>query len=668
MPERPARREHTRLIVGFGFLTVFSMMLLVAWLSVATLQSVNEDMSALVRETTRKIDRAFRMRDAIRLRTADVRSLAQLTDPDERERALARLVEHTASYDRARQELGSFGANAREQAIVDQTRLVDDRVAAAYDRVNEKLFSIAPDPDGLRRDLGELQLQELVLLNHLNSLVELERTLAEEALAASQATFRDTRTVLIAILATAFALSSLVTALVVRGVARANRRIAHLAAHDDLTGLYNRRSFEEHLVRTLALARRGECGAFGVLYLDLDHFKAVNDTCGHHAGDELLIGLTGAMGERLRGGDVFARVGGDEFAIIAGGERFEDIRTLAEDLRSLVESYVFEYDEQVFRVSLSVGLVPLDERTEDIEGLLAEVDSACYVAKQSGRNHVHVATENDQEVVRYRSDIDGVRSIRQALAEERLSLFFQPVFDIEPQGVSMSHCEVLLRIRSENGEVYSPERFIPIAEKYNIMSEIDRWVFSSVVDWLAAHEPSYHVPRLLMNLSGLSFVDDSFRDFVVERLERGDIDPANIVFEITEAAAADNPERAHDFVERVRGLGCRFALDDFGSGFSTFAYLKRMSVDYLKIDGSLVESLAVDEIDREMVSSINEIGHTVGARTIAEFVEDDETLSILREMGVDYAQGYGLRLPSPLARLVDELDTRASPDAPRHVA
>jgi len=657
MPERPASKQHTRLIVGFGFLSVFSLMLLVVWLSVATLQSVNSDMASLVRDTTRKTARAFQMRDAIRLRTASVRSLQLVTDADERERVLERLVEQTARYDQARRELASFGAKPREQAILDQTRIVDDRVTAAYDRVGDLLFSMHPDPAALRGALGELRLQELVLLNHLGELVELERVLAEESLAASQRTYVDTRRLLLVIVGAAFTLSLAIALIVITRVARANRRIAHLATHDDLTGLHNRRSFEEHLARTVAVAQRGG-DAYGLLYLDLDRFKIVNDTCGHHAGDELLVALTRTITERLRRGDLFARVGGDEFAIIAHAETFEDIRVLAEDLRAKVEAYVFEYAGQVFKVSLSIGVVPIDQHTDDIESLLADVDSACYVAKQSGRNRVHVTAENDQEVIKYRSDIAGVRSIRQALAEDRLSLFFQPVFGIEPHGVSMAHCEVLLRIRSENGELYSPAHFIPIAEKYNIMSEIDRWVFGTVADWLALHQHDYEVPRLLINLSGLSFVDDAFCDFVVERLERGDVDPAHVAFEITETAAVDNLDKARPFVERVRTLGCRFALDDFGSGFSTFAYLKRMPVDYLKIDGSLVSDLPNDPVDREMVRAINQIGHSVGARTVAEFVEDDATLEILREMGVDYAQGYGLRLPSPLAELVDELEPR----------
>lgn len=655
MPGKSDSKEHTRLLIGAGFLTVFSLMMLVTWLSIATLQSVNRDMSTLVRDTGRKTTRAFQMRDAIRQRSAAVRSLLLATDPKEQERVFDKLIVTTVSYDESRRALATFGANAREKAILDESAVVDERVVAAYDKVNAIFFSTWPTPGALKTAINELQLQEFVLLNHLNTLVDLERTLAEESLAVSQATFKDTRRLLLGIVITAFALSLAVSALVIARVSRANRRIAHLASHDDLTGLHNRRSFEEHLSRVIAAARRGE-GARGLLYLDLDRFKIVNDTCGHQAGDQLLIGLTRRISDRLRRDDIFARVGGDEFAIIATGRSFDDIRALAETLRALIADYTFEFASQTFRVSLSIGVVAVDEHVESLQSVLANVDSACYVAKQSGRNRVHVSAENDQEVVKYRSDIAGVRSIRQALAEDRLSLFFQPVFGIEEVGVSMAHCEILLRIRSENGEMFSPAKFIPIAEKYNIMSEIDRWVFSSVADWLAEHRHRYKVPQLLVNLSGLSFADDSFADFVVERLERGDIEPSTIAFEITETAAVSNFDQARSFVDRVRALGCCFALDDFGSGFSTFAYLKRMPIDYLKIDGSLVKNLVNDEVDREMVRAINDIGHTVGAVTVAEFVEDDETLKALRHMGIDYAQGYGLRMPSPLTRLVDELE------------
>ncbi|MEE9321453.1 MAG: EAL domain-containing protein [Granulosicoccus sp.] len=659
MNPRQHRKDNTKTMIGLGFLAVFSLMILVSWLSMSSLQAVNVGMSALIEDTERKTSRAYQMRDDIRLRSNAVRSLLQIDDLSDRERIFEKLVVYTSDYNKSRTELVSFGANPREQEILDKIEVVDQRVAEAYEKTSNVIYAMQPTSNILRTVLGDLQLQELVLLNHLNELVGLEKNLAQEELQTNQATYKRTRQVLLLIVIGSFAFSLLISAAVINRVTQANRHIAHLASHDDLTGLHNRRSFEEQLRHTIGLAQRGD-NTYGLLYLDLDRFKIVNDTCGHHAGDQLLIQLTTMIQARLRRGDLFARVGGDEFSIIASGNSFVDIRQLAEDLRVIVADYAFIYAEQTFKVSLSIGAIPIDGRVVDIEQLLSDVDSACYVAKQSGRNRVHVTQENDAEVVKYRSDIAGIQSIRQALSQDRLSLFFQPVFGIDEEQVNMAHCEILLRIRSESGELFSPAKFIPIAEKYNVMSEIDRWVFTHVVEWLVEHQNDYVVPRLMVNLSGLSFVDEDFNEFIINRLLQGDVDPSLIAFEITETAAVDNFEKARLFIARIRALGCHFALDDFGSGFSTFAYLKHLPIDYLKIDGSLVRNMANDSVDREMVRSINQIGHTVGARTVAEFVEDDTTLSILRDMNVDFAQGYGLRMPTPLDQLVEELAPRGT--------
>ncbi len=657
MANTPKQSDNTKTIISIGFVAVFSLMLLVTWLSMTSLNNVNTSMSVLIEDTAQKTSRAFQMRDAIRLRSGAVRSLLQIDDPTERQRIFDKLVEYTDTYLKARSELIHLGANEREFDILTALTLADRRVGDEYERTNNLLYTMQQNPEALKSVLNDLQLQELVLLNHLNELVQLEKALSQEALDNNQKTYQKTRRLLLALVIAAFALSAIISAIVTSRVSKANRRIAHIANHDDLTGLHNRRAFEEHLIHTIAIADRDKY-SYGLLYLDLDRFKIVNDTCGHHAGDKLLIELTTSLQNRLRRGDLFARVGGDEFAIIAKGNTFADIIRLAEELRTLVQDFNFVYAEQTFKVSLSVGVTPIDGETQDIQTLLADVDSACYVAKQSGRNRVHVTQENDAEVVKYRSDIAGIQSIRQALAEERLSLYFQPIFNIEEKSVSMAHCEILLRIRSESGEVYSPAKFIPIAEKYNIMSEIDQWVFNHVVEWLLAHQNEYHVPRLLVNLSGLSFLDENFNNHIVERLQRGDIDASLIAFEITETAAVDNFEKVRGFIDRVRALGCTLALDDFGSGFSTFAYLKQLPIDFLKIDGSLVRNIANDNIDHEMVRAINQIGQTVGAKTIAEFVENDEILMQLRDMGVDYAQGYGLRMPSPIQQLAEELERR----------
>lgn len=655
------KKDNTRTVIRIGFLAVFSLMGLAMGLSMVTLNSANKEMSALIKDNAEKTSLAYQMRDVIRLRSAAIKSLLQINEPDEREKIFDKLISSTDSYVNSRNLLEELGANERETEILIKVEEADQRVAEVYNKANNKIYNMNSTPDMLKSVLAEVQLQEFVLLNHLNDLVKLEKTLAEETLAGNQSRYKKIQGVLLISLLAAFCTSILISGFVVRRAAQANRKIAHLASHDDLTGLNNRRSFEAQLEQVINLAPRSK-DAYGLMFVDLDRFKIINDTCGHHAGDQLLIQLTSMIQSRIRRGDMLARLGGDEFAVIARADGFDDIVNLAEDLRALVNDFTFNYAEQSFKLSLSIGVIPIDGEKTDIESILSDVDSACYVAKQSGRNRVHVTQENDAEIVKYRNDIAGMQNIRAALAEERLALFYQPVYKILPDSVAMAHCEILLRIRSETGELFSPAEFIPIAEKYNIMTEIDRWVFSHVLDWVVANQHNYETPRLLINLSGLSFINEEFLDFVVEQLQSRDIDPKRLAFEITETAAVDNMEKANVFIDRIRELGCRFALDDFGSGFSTFAYLKELPIDYLKIDGSLVKELATDNIDREMVKAINKIGHTVGAQTIAEFVEDEQTLQYLREIGVDYAQGFGLCKPQSLTELVNHLTPKQNPD------
>ncbi len=655
MQVSPFNRDHTKVMISVGFIAVFTLMLLVTYLSVSTLNRVNDSMADLIHNTDQKTGLTYQMRDAIRLRSSEVRAVAQTINPEDREKIFDKLVQSTQTYNDARLQLIDLGANERETEVLTKISEADARAHEAYQRVNARIYSMVNDADSLKTELGNVQLRELVLLNHLNGLVQLEKELATEALAENQTRYKQTRQWLLFIVIAAFVVSLIISATVINRVSAANRRIKHLASHDDLTGLNNRRSFEESLARASEAAERTRA-KLGLLYLDFDRFKIVNDTCGHHAGDQLLIQISKLIKERLTKRDIFARVGGDEFAIIAQGASMDAIMHLAEKLREIVQNFEFEYQSQTFKISVSIGVVPITGKESNIESLLQDVDSACYVAKQWGRNRVHLADPSDVEVVNYRNDIAGMHHIRHALDENLLSLYYQSVHKILPSGTAMAHCEILLRIIDEEGNITSPAQFIPIAEKYNLMGEIDRWVVSNVLSWVAKYQTSKEIPRFLINLSGLSFIDKEFLEFVVNELEIKNIDPNLIAFEITETAAVDNLAQAHEFIDRLQSIGCRFALDDFGTGFSTFAYLKSLPVNYLKIDGSLVKNIATDNVDREMVRAINDIGHTVNAETIAEFVEDDATVDLLRVLGVDYAQGYGLHQPEAIDGLLDHLD------------
>jgi len=284
---------------------------------------------------------------------------------------------------------------------------------------------------------------------------------------------------------------------------------------------------------------------------------------------------------------------------------------------------------------------------------MTNVDSACYVAKEAGRNRVHVARKDDVQVLQYRKSLESVEKIREALNKEQFELFYQPIFDIKGEKPVIEHCEILLRIKNADGQLYTPEDFIPLAEKYNLMSGIDRWVVSHVIDWIEQHQEAAQLPRILINLSALSYIDEVFLAFLVNKLQSTSIDTTRLAFEITETAAVNNIELANNFLDRIREFGCRFALDDFGTGFSTFAYLKQLPIDYLKIDGSLVRSISHNSIDREMVRAINEVGHIVGAKTIAEFVENDEIVRTLKTLNVDFGQGFGLQRPAHIDGLLD---------------
>ena len=442
-----------------------------------------------------------------------------------------------------------------------------------------------------------------------------------------------------------------------------SRRLRHLASHDMLTGLRNRYEFEEVLRGWLAEAMRGEtCHA--LLYIDLDQFKVINDTCGHAAGDDLLRQLAGVLAASLRKEDVVARLGGDEFAALIAGADAEGALRAAETLLAAIEGFRFRWEGDVYRVGASIGVVTLDEHSTSIGELLRAADAACYTAKELGRNRVHVYEEQDEDLNRRRGEMRWASQLHEAIEQERLELYCQPICALDGDDAGGLRFEVLLRIRSREGELMTPGAFLAAAERFDLAVVIDRWVIERTLDWLGGHpELLARVRRCAINLSGRSLNDPNLREHVEQCLERNRVPAERICFEVTETAAISNLAGAMAFMKALRSRGCLFALDDFGSGLSSFGYLKSLPVDVLKIDGAFVRDMAEDPMLRAMVRSINDIGHVMGKRTVAEFVEDDGTLEMLREMGVDYAQGFGLSVPMPLDALLEAAGPARSRDA-----
>ena len=434
---------------------------------------------------------------------------------------------------------------------------------------------------------------------------------------------------------------------------RMAQQIAHQATHDALTGLVNRGEFEQRLRRVLEATRSREV-EHALCYLDLDQFKVINDTCGHVAGDELLRQLGTLLRARVSERDTLARLGGDEFGVLMEHCPLKQARRVANVLREAVEEFRFAWDGKSFSIGVSIGLVPITADSEGMKEVLSAADTACYTAKDKGRNRIHVYRVGDAELVRRRGEMQWVARINRAIEEDRFHLCFQPIVPVEGDGEGGDHYELLLRMRDEEGRSVRPGSFFPAAERYDLASKIDRWVIRTAFEWLTYHREQ--LERLYLceiNLSGHSLGDTNFLKLVIHQFDDSNIPPQKICFEVTETAAIANFTNATQFMQTLKGLGCRFALDDFGSGLSSFAYLKNLPVDFLKIDGMFVKGIFENPIDLAVVRSINEIGQAMGKRTIAEFVENESILEKLKlgEIGVDYAQGYGIGRPRPLEEM-----------------
>jgi diguanylate cyclase (GGDEF)-like protein/PAS domain S-box-containing protein len=431
-----------------------------------------------------------------------------------------------------------------------------------------------------------------------------------------------------------------------------NNSSKNLLNLDVLTGLINRHSFEQLLEQAISSAKLLDEQHI-LCYLDLDRFKVINETCGHLAGDELLRQVSGIFRKRVRKTDILARLGSDEFGLILCHCSLEEALKVLQILRQEIEEIQFIWGDRTFNFSISIGVVIINRDSDNSSRMLSIVNSACDVAKNNGRNRIHIYQPNDLEIVNQREEMEWIPCIFKALQQDRFMLYYQPIIslvDSQKQGQTnqSKSCEVLLRLEGEDGNIVPPGCFIPIAEKYGLMHLIDRWVIRKLFSQIGNSLENAKEIIYAVNISGASLNDDQFLNFVQEQFLLYCVPPEIICFEITETLAISNLNKAGKFIRHLKSIGCHFALDDFGSGMSSFGYLKSLPIDFLKIDGLFVKDMIDSTIACEIVEAINRIAHVMEIETVAEHVENNEILSKLKCLGIDYAQGYAIARPSPL--------------------
>ena len=644
-------KDNTPMLVTFGFLAVLALMFSLAAISLEQLHSINKSMENMVKVTNNKTAAANDMRDAIRLRADSLKTMRLTEDIFERDEEQQRFISHVGKYRSAREKLVSLGMDEKEAAINAQLQQLTTASQPYNDNASELLMRNAPAVE-VDVIMGKAARLQGLILDKLEELIKFEKENTQKALISSRNHYVSTRQLLFLLTGLALLLSTLVAYKVITRVSEKNRQLAYQASHDALTGLINRREFEHRVERAIAHARV-QTATHALLYLDLDQFKVVNDTCGHAAGDELLQQLAQILLSSVRYRDTLGRLGGDEFGMLLENCPLDKAVEIANNLLSAIDNFRFTWADDTFTLGISIGVVPIDRSTTDIASTMSAADSACYIAKESGRNQVQIAHLGDRRLQERHSEMQWVARLNRAMDKDQFVLYFQPVIPCANKPGTGRHVEILVRLIDDDGTIIAPGAFLPAAEKYNLLTNIDRWIIAHSLAWLVENTNNdTALITISINLSGQTLGNPDMLKFIIDKMEETGAAPEQIIFEVTETSAITNIASATSFMLTLRGYGFRFSLDDFGSGLSSFTYLKKLPVDLLKIDGIFVRDILSDPVDFAMVKAISELGQLLGKEIIAEFVETRELADELRKMGVNYMQGHAYGKPQPLNNFV----------------
>ncbi|MGB5440990.1 MAG: EAL domain-containing protein [Gammaproteobacteria bacterium] len=633
--------------VALGFMTILVLLFSLVFTALVQLQITNKRMEELVEATFVKTAAANDMRDAIRLRSGSLKSMMLSRDNFERDEEYQRFTNYAEKFRVARERFASPGMGKHEAALIEQLNQLTGASQPHADNAASLLMNstqTAEIDEALKMVAGY---QEQIHAG-IGKLVALEGSNTAQALENNRNHYLRTRQLLFTLTGIALLFTLMVARAVISRASKMSRQIAHQATHDNLTGLINRYEFECRVERAIENARAQDA-AHALLYMDLDQFKTINDSCGQLAGDELLRQLSRLLLGSIRQRDTLGRLGGDEFGMLLENCPLENAVRIANNLLTTINNFKFSWGENSFTPGISIGIVPIDQSSTSLASVMNAADSACYIAKKSGRDQVQIAHLGDQRLQQRHGEMQWVSRLSKALEEDRFTLYFQPILPCAGHHGVDKHIEILLRLIDEDGTVITPTCFLPASEKFNMATSIDRWVISHAMEWQANDPAHGDWPVIIsINLSMQSIGNPEMLKFIINELEKTGADPGRIIFEVTETAAIANISSTSGFMLTLRGCGFRFSLDDFGSSLSSFNYLKKLPVDFLKIDGSFVRDILSDPVDHAMVKAINELGHLLGKQTIAEYVETRELADELLNMGVDFAQGYVYARPQPL--------------------
>jgi diguanylate cyclase (GGDEF)-like protein len=638
-------------------LGVVALLVLLVSIPVVQNGAQHRGMETLVEATNRKTAAITIMRNALWQKTAGLQRMLDAETTDQRNTHYRRFREASASYIAAASHLAGLGTLGDEAAVHTQLQQQARFFEPYYDST-VKLIMDTASASLVKSGMQDIAANQQIMTDSLNRLAEIQQVRASQVLTASQRQHTFIKNLLpgIALLMLLLIVAGLRIAS--RHLTEKNRQLAYHCSYDPLTGLINRPEFESRLDRLIRQTGT-QPATHALLYMDLDQFKLVNDSCSHAAGDELLRQVTQLLLETIRQRDTLGRLGGDEFGLLLENCPLGKAVEIATKIQKTIDSFQYTRGEQTFSLGASIGVVLIDENTSGIASVMSAADAACYIAKESGRNRVQIAHLGDRRMQQHQGEMLWISRLKHALADDRFTLYYQPIVPCAGGSSRERHIEILLRMIDEDGTLTRPGAFLPAAEKYNLAADIDRWVISRAMEWQAQHSSTAPPPpTITVNLSGQTLRSPEMLKFIIDQVKNTGVSPAHIIFEISETKAITRVPSTTNFMLTLRGCGFRFSLDKFGSGLSTFTYLKKLPIDYLKIDGTFVRDILADPVDYAMVRSFNELGQLLGKETIAEYVESLEIADELRKMGVNYVQGCAYGTPAPLHNFVHAVAPR----------